>query len=390
MFLLLSPGVVVAATSKRSVQRVDYAYTYDLFFQSTNLSSSSNRLQYAGFFDLSPRLGLVVSATAVQSNFFSQILLAPPGAGAVNALPAGSGSFLTATADELLSYDVAEGWRAYEGASVGEQTPLFGSAAPATFAPGGRAGVERSFRLDAVGLEGKADYSVVDGTLSPAGVALGEQRQVIATGLASWRHDWGRLFTTRAAAGLLRVERTNTGRGFWEPVGDAAITYSTDAGDATLAGGHVVTTNLLLGQTLLTDQIGLRGAVPLTKKGDVLVAASAGYQRGQILDEDANLAANVDAVLADVGIGWQVLPSILVGLRYQHIEQIADTRAPPLPLSFVQNSIMIGTTVRFPPERDMPRAYRAPQRVDRTDEIREAVEPTPGVGPGGRPGGPGT
>jgi hypothetical protein len=385
VFVLLSPGVVVADASERSVQRLRYTYTYDLFVQSTNLSTSSNRLEYAGFFDLSRRVGLVVNAAAVQSDLYSTTILTPPGAGAVNALPAGAESFLAATADELMSFDLAPGWRGYEGAAVSEQTPLFDSVAPRTLVVGSRAGVERSFQTDAVGVEARADYSVVDGSLDPDGVALGEQRQIVGTGVALWRRDWGRFFSSRAEAGAVRVQRLNTDRGLWQPVGDATLSYATAVGDAVLAGGHMVTTNLLLGQTLLVDQVTLRGVVPITKKGDVLVSASSGYQRGSILDEDANLAAHVDAVFVDVGIGWQVTPSVLVGLRYQHIEQISDARTPPLPLSFVRNAIMVGTTIRFPPEVDMPRAYRAPQRVDRSDEIRDAVEPA-ADGASGQPG----
>src|SRR5581483_3725436 len=140
-FVLLSPGLVAAAASERAVQRLKYTYGYALFLETPNVSTSSNRLEYTGFFDLSPRLGLLVGAAAVQSNLNSAILLTPPGAGAVNALPPGSGSFLAATADEILSFDMAPGWRAYEGGSVTEATPLFDSVAPWTFAPGGRAGV---------------------------------------------------------------------------------------------------------------------------------------------------------------------------------------------------------------------------------------------------------
>jgi hypothetical protein len=375
---------VAALASERSVQRLKYTYTFDLFLQTPNVSTSSNRLEYTAFFDLAPRLGLVVGASAVQSNFSSSVFLTPPGAGAVNALPAGSGSFLAVTGDEVMSLDVARGWRAYEGAAVTEQTPLFDTIAPRTFAPGGRAGVEKAFERDALGVEGRVDYSVVENSLAPDGTALGTQHQVIGTALALWRHDWGRVLTSRVEAGALRLQRLDTGRGLWEPVGDAVLAYTTAVGDAALAAGRAVTTNPLLGQTFLTDQVSLRGAVPLTSKGEVLLAASSGYQSGLILDANAEPAARVNAFLLDAGVAWQIAPSLLVGLRYQHIEQVSDTRVPPLPLSFVRNSLMIGATVRFPPDKDMPRAYRAPQRVDRSDEIREAVEP-PGssVGQGG-------
>jgi hypothetical protein len=378
VFLILSPGVVLASASDRAVHRLKYTYTYDLFFQQTNVSTSSNQLEYRAFFDLSPRVGLVVGANAIQSNLYSSILLTAPGAGAVNATPAGSGAFLQAAADELMSFDLRPGLRGYEGIAVTEQTPIFDTVAPRTFMLASRVGVERSFQADAFGGEARADYSVVDGSLSPDGAALGEQQQVVGTGVGLWRHDWGRDFTSRVEAGALRLQRLNTGSGLWEPAGTASLAYVTEAGDASLAYAHLVTTNLLLGQTILVDEVRLRGALPLTSKGEVLIAASAGYQSGRLLDENAMLAAHVDAILADVGVGWQATDMLLLGLRYQHIEQISDARVPPLPVSFVRNSVMIGATFRFPPERDMPRPYRAPQRVDRTDEIRDAVEPTQG------------
>jgi hypothetical protein len=83
------------------------------------------------------------------------------------------------------------------------------------------------------------------------------------------------------------------------------------------------------------------------------------------------------------------MEELLVGVRYQHIQQISDVRAPPLPVSFARNAILLGATVKLPPESDMPHAYRAPLRVDRADEIRDAVEPaTPGMQQPGA-GGPG-
>ncbi len=387
-FVLLSPGVVLASASTRAIHRLKYTYTYDFLLQNTNVSTSSNQLEYRAFFDLSPRFGLVVGANAIQSNLYSAIVLTPPGAGAVDATPTGSGAFLMGTADELLSVDLGPGLRGYEGTAVTEQTPLFDTVAPRTFLLASRLGAERSFQADAVGSEARAEYSLVEGSLAPDGAALGTQRQVIGTAVGVWRHDWSRDLTSRVEAGVLRVQRINTGRGFWDPAGSATLAYVTAVGDAGLSYAHLLTTNPLLGQTLLVDEVRLRGALPLTSNGELLIAASSGYQRGRLLDENAALAAHVDAILADVGVGWQVTDTLLLGLRYQHVEQISDTRVPPLPLSFVMNSVMIGATFRFPPEREMPRAYRAPQRVDRTDEIRDAVEPTEG-GLQQRPGGAG-
>ena len=386
VFFLLRPGIVVAAASQRTVQRLQYTYSYNLFLQSANASSSSNQLEYRGFFDLSPRAELVAGAMAIQSDQSSAILLTPPGAGAVNAVPAGSGAFLAGTADELITFDLAPKWRSYEAAAIAAQTPIFDTVAPRTVAPAARAGIERTLEQNAIGIEARGDYSLVQGSVAPDGSALGVQNQIVGTGVAVWRRDWGRYFTSRAEAGVLRVQRINTGRGFWGPAGAASLAYVTESGVAELAYDHLVTTNLYLGETLLVDEARLGGALPIVEKGKVFLAASAGYQSSRILDQNTNPAAHVNAILADGGIGWQVARWILLGLRYQHVEQISDTRAPPLPVSFVRNSILLGATIKFPPDLEMPQLYRAPRRVDRTDEIRGPVEPAERGEPGRKDG----
>src|SRR5262249_52055179 len=150
---------------------------------------------------------------------------------------------------------------------------------------------------------------------------------------------------------------------------------ATEQGDAELTYGHTVTNNALLGQSLLVDALTLHGELPLTQKSELLLAGSLGYQNGRLLDENAELATRVQVYLADVALGWQATKSLVVGVRYQHIQQASGADTPPLPVSFVQNNVLVGATLRFPPERDMPRAYRAPQRVDRSDEIRDGFRP---------------
>ncbi|HLK40239.1 MAG TPA: hypothetical protein VKU41_25985 [Polyangiaceae bacterium] len=381
-FVLLRPGVVLGAASPRFAQRLKYTYTYDLLLASTDASTSSNQLEYQGFFDLSPRMQMVLGGVAVQSNENSAIVLTPPGAGSVNALPPGSGSFLSAAVNELVSFDLASRWRANEAAAFAEQTPLFDTVAPRTFVPSLRADLERSFDAGTIGPEARAEYSAVQGSLAPDGTALGLQQQVIVAGLALWRRDWGQFLTSRAEVGAMRVQRLTTGRGFWGPAGGVSLAYVPATGDAELSYDHRATTNLFLGETLLVDEVRLRGALPLPGARDFVASASVGYQYAKILDENAQPAAHVGVLLADAGLGWELAPTVLLGLRYQHITQASDTRVPPLPLSFVRNTVLLGATFRFPPDREMPPVYRAPLRVDRTDEIRTPAHLPEGATPG--------
>jgi hypothetical protein len=86
-----------------------------------------------------------------------------------------------------------------------------------------------------------------------------------------------------------------------------------------------------------------------------------------------------------VGVAWLATESLAFSLRYQHINQESDADLPPLPLSYVRNNVMIGARYEFPPDSEMPRAYRAPRRVDQADELQEAFE-MPAAEPAGGAG----
>lgn len=387
LFWMLSPGLVLALESPRALQHVGYRYEYDLYFNSGASSSSSNRLDYRGFFDLSPRVNLVLGAAATQSDRFASVAFAAPGAGTVGAVPAGTGSFLQTAADEALGFDVAEAWRAWQSGSVVFGTPLSGAQTPTTAGVAMRAGIERGFLADAIGAEARGDYTVIQDGVGAAGEQLDVQRQLTTGGVALWRHDWGPELSSSAEAGAMRAKRLSTHRSAWTPVGMATLAYATEEGDAQLTYAHTFATNALLGQSLLVDEARLRGTLPLIADGKLTLAVSCGYQNGHLLDENAELATRVRVLLADVSLGWQATKLLQLGIRFEHVDQRSGARTPPLPLSFVQNNVLLGATFKFPPDRDMPRPYRAPRRVDRSDELRDGMQPiadaprTPGQTP---------
>jgi hypothetical protein len=374
-FLTLSPGLVLALEAPRSTQRIGYRFEYDLFFAQSNASRSSNQVDYRGFFELSRPVTLTVGSSASETNRYAAIAFATPGSGTVTALPAGSGAFLQAAADETLGFDLGVGWRAWQGSSVAAVDPILGTVAPRTLTFAARAGIERSFFRDSLGGEASSEYTVVHGGVRSDGTPSGVQELLVVNGVGLWRHDWGRALTSSAQAGAARVQRVDSGRGFWTPTGAASLAYANVSGDAQLFYTHSVSTNALLGQSLLADEIRLRGALPLTAHDEVLIAVTAGYQHGRLIDENATLAAHVNVAMGDVVLGWQATRALQLTLRYQHIQQMSDATTPPLPLSFTQNSVLLGALLKLPPDRDMPRPYRAARRVDRSDELRDGVSP---------------
>ncbi|HEY3496036.1 MAG TPA: hypothetical protein VGK73_15165 [Polyangiaceae bacterium] len=369
-FLVLRPGAVLAFLSARTLQRLSYTYSYDLYFGEANSNSSSNRLDYLGFFDLSPRVTSVLTAAATQATTYSALTLAPPGSGTLPLLPGGDANTLQLAADEQVNFDLGVGWRAYEGIGILWGTPLFGTDAPKTLAPNARLGLEYALRTDAFGVQGRVEYAVIRNGIQADGTRVPVLKQLVTRGVGTWRRDLGRYFTSSVEAGVMHVDRFDPHRGALYPTGGATLAYADVIGDAQLSYVHAVFTNALLGQSLLTDEVRLRGAVPLDQRERYVVGASAGYQVGRLLDENAELATNVSVLHFDVSFGWRANDFLTLGLRGQHIDQRSDTRIATLPVSYVQNNLMLGAVVRFPPEREMPRGYRAPQRVDRTDELR--------------------
>jgi hypothetical protein len=219
-------------------------------------------------------------------------------------------------------------------------------------------------------VEGGADYAIVDGAVSSTGEQLGEQSQLVSTAVARWRHDWGRYVTSTLDAGAVHVYKITHNAELWHPAGLALLSYARREGDASLSYRHTVRTDLFLGNTFLMDEVSLRGSIPLEKRGRVVIAASVGYQHNRLIDIDGDLATEVDVWLGDAGVLWRARDHLGLALRYQHINQTSGALLPPLPLTFVKNTIMATATLHFPPETRMPRTYRPPQRVDEDDSLR--------------------
>jgi hypothetical protein len=378
-FAMISPGLVLALESPRMIQRLGYRYEYDLFLAQSNTTTSANQLDYQGLFDVSKRVALILGSSVSESNRYATVVFAAPGSGAVTSLPAGAGAFVQAEASETLSFDLGVGWRAWQGGRVLVESPILGTVAPQTSEFAARGGVEHSYLFDAVGAEVRSDYAVVHNGVLSNGNRAGVQEQLVNTAVGIWRHDLGRYFTSSAEAGAARIQLLNNGRGFWSPTASAMLAFADISGDAQLSYAHTISTNPLFGQSLLADEIRVRGGLPLTAHGELLVAGTLGYQNARLIDQNANLAARVHVIMGDITLGWLATRSLEVALRYQHVEQKSDATTPPLPLSFVQNNVLLGAVFKFPPDRDMPRPYRAPRRVDRSDEIREGVALPAGI-----------
>jgi len=375
LFGIVSPGIVYAIETPSQLHRFSYTYALSLFFRDSDATSSTNRLEYSSIFETSPHSQLILGATAMQAHQHTAGTLTTSANTLTNAAIPGTGAFLGASLEQGFILEFAHDWRATQATGFALYTPIRSDVdAPSTYAPSARLGLERLFEWNAVGAEARAEYSFVKDAVGPHGEPIGNQEQVIGTGLFRWRHDWGMWISSRAEAGAVEVWRLNTGKTYVGPVGGAALAYTREDAEGALEYSHLVTTNVLLAQTILADEVRLHGTLPLHKKPDAFVGASAAYSNGRIIDENGDLATDLDVLLLDFTVGYEPEDELLLALRYQHIDQVgADV--PPLPLSFVRNTVMLTARFTIPREEDMPRRYRAPLRVDGTDTVRALGAP---------------
>lgn len=364
-FAVLSPGLGLTRGTRGALQRLGVTTSVTLHWHERDADTWSSRAEYQGLFDLDPRTWILVGTSASTTRAWTATIVTPAGAGELSGTLQGTGTTLTLGADETLSHDLTRSLRGWQGARFAHGRSLDDSAQPYSTGTQASFGLERSFRLDAFGLELRGEY----GTVSSS-AARPSARQLTSTAVVIHRHDLGRYLTSRLEAGAMRVDRPSSGRYFWHPSALAALAHTGDWGGAALSYSHRATTSVTLGQTLLVDEVLLSGAVPLLGERTLVVAGSAGYQRGRVIEEDASRGARLEIALADLALAWQLAPSAALGLRYQHTRQLSDGTAPPDPLSFRRNSVLAGVSLRFPPETELRRPLRQPLRVDRADDVR--------------------
>jgi hypothetical protein len=369
VFAVISPGVVYGIEVPGALHRFSYSWVGNLYLNTSSANTYSNRLEWRGFLEPSARLQMIFSASATQAHQHTQGTLLSSAQTAMNAVLPGTGAYVLATGDESAAYDLSPEWALLQGFGVATQLPVFDADGPRTYQLSGRLGIEHLWFSDAVGVEARGSYVRYSGAPLTAGGAPGDQSQLIGEFVGSWRHDYGYFFSSRIEAGAAHIWLLERDRQFWQPIGLAGLSYLHEEGEADLTYRHAVTSSVFLGQTFLTDEVRLRGSIPLDEDDKLFLSASVGYQHARILDVEGDLATRLDLVLGDVALGYRVLDELELAARYQHIEQTSEADLPPLPLSYTRNTALLTATIEYPPDREMPRTYREARRVDRNDAL---------------------
>lgn len=363
--LILSPGIGTSWASRRAVSRLGVSSSATLFARNEGADTWSNRLEYRTLAELGPRTSLLVTSSAATTKSQASTLFGPALASELPTTLQGRGTTLAASVEERVTQELTVSTSGYEALAFVHGRSLFVDDAPATSSASGRVGLDRSFRVDALGFEWSEEYAVF--RASPGGT---DSEQLVTRGVAIHRRDYGRYVVSRLEAGAERVDRLRSGRSLLRPTAVLRVVYEERWGRLEASASHRATTSVELGQSLFLDEVRLAGAFPLIGERTLLLEGDVGYARGRVIEEDGTAGARLDITFVDLALASRLSPAVTLGNRFQSTRQLSDATAPPAPLSFRRNSVFLFLSVRWPPELEPLRPIRTPLRVDASDDAR--------------------
>src|SRR5262249_55486820 len=147
------------------------------------------------------------------------------------------------------------------------------------------------------------------GTPNSAAAGTPPQPTQLLTSLVfRWRHDLGNFWVSQLEAGVMEIMRARDGGGrIWQPTGAASIRYAKLFGQAELQYRHLAQANVFVGQTFITDQILLSGAIPLgSLRSPFSLSLGGGYSHGRLVDVNmGSLPNSVDLIEVDTALIWR-------------------------------------------------------------------------------------
>ncbi len=385
----LIPGLVVASVAPRFMERLEYAFTADLFARHSEADSYSNRLDWSGAFLTSATTRLTLTLDSQQGRVSTFIINQPSTGTTVGVLSQNNDTnFFSQSVVEGFDATPVANWHVLQGVSFRAFVPIERGKLPDSYNVTASLGAERYFLKDAVGLVLSANFVQYIQPRDPTtDVSLGfDDKQVLTSLVARWRRDWSRSWNTEADLGVISLvgasaDPAASTETAWQPNALAAVRWVRDIGSAELHYLHTATPNSLAGNTFSTDEVALLAGVPLFR-GKVVVGATVAYQHAKVVALTPGVPeASADLALVDVTIGYQALSWLRVFVRYSLYDQFGTPPLNGVPSALpdlTRNLVMAGANVIYPAVA----AVRAPLRgASRVDEADQEAFPEPHAAP---------
>jgi hypothetical protein len=122
--------------------------------------------------------------------------------------------------------------------------------------------------------------------------------------------------------------------------------------------------------TFVADSVVLRGTVPFGEKSHLSLSGSGTYTHDEAADTiNGSIGTTVNLFYVDLSLNWNPRDWLIVFLRYDYQNQLADaTQTPPI-ASLERHVVLVGLTITYPPQGAAVVANGPPIRVDRSDAV---------------------
>ena len=368
-FANIAPGIVFAHQAPRIAQVLRYTMNVRLYAEASSANSYSNALQYNAIIPLSPlsELGLDASASHGRLNAFDTAPADTP----LDTRARGDVAYARAAGGLSYARTLTRSWRLVEsmGGAVFQPTDDTTQVRTRYTLDNGLAAT-KTFHFDALTLTGRTTYSSLD-----RGPDMADEKTIIAGPELRWVHDLSPDFSTDAMVGATAtVQADDFSRGLLLPVGAAYLRYAHNRYSAAAGYRRLVATNLLVGESEVTNIAEARGTVAVPPRDDVTASGAVGYANGRSLDvEGERQIGHTVRWIGDISFNWKATEEVNIALRYsivfqdrtQPLEEITDEHTR-------RNQVMVILEGRYPSRQAVELEQRNDGRADGGEDEIEA------------------
>ncbi|HEY2901736.1 MAG TPA: hypothetical protein VGL59_14230 [Polyangia bacterium] len=264
----------------RVANRFGYAFTLTRYPQAPELNSTGHTGLVSSTINIDGHTTMSLLANASVFKTTNIGFISPYTAGTIPTMPsvaAAATELFNLSASENLAYQATGRDRWLQSLSAAYSSSISGPPLPEVLTVG--AGVRRDR------IAGKDTYSLavtageffrLDPAKDPTTAYL--NGSVISTQvLAGWRRDYSARLSTELQGGVVAFYGIQTHSVAMAPAGSATLSYQLVPWFATLTVSQSPSVNVYAPEALITDAVTLRLALPLTKRGNLLLSGLGGY-----------------------------------------------------------------------------------------------------------------
>lgn len=370
LYLRVKPGIVYTFLSRRFVHALTGDIEIDAYATHRDSFGLASHVAWNAVIAASEFAEIVVGAAGSVGTTNALSTRSTADATRFQLLPIGNSDVITIDAAQSLTITAGEATQVSQTAGANLAQIGTGSTGSRGVQLSAGLGIDRSFRVNAVGITASGSYVALNEDLG----ADSQRRDLFnVSGVARWRRDLGRSWNSAVDGGVATVLSAVPGdRVIVSPVFGGQLSYAPDWGSAAVQVRHTVAANLFLAQHTMSDSVSINALLPLPwvsvdqRNPEFRMLGTMSGERIRLIDlatDDTD--ARLQLIAADIALAWQPRSNLDVSLRYQYLRQTVDGMPIAEVFAYSRNTVLITFGGRWPERLAGEVPLRSSLRVDR-------------------------